>query len=681
MRRPGDERGTGSRGRERRRYRSGPRVTWDVIRGPQELIMGRRVDRGPQELPGSSGDISGSQDVFMGHREEGEDDAQGSFNMAPQDMIMGEDKSLKNGEQGSKDQVRDHREGTAPRGHGDPGDSEEYECKGGLQKEFSEVELENLGRDSQKRKIRHKEKIEGSQRHVGCSPKAKGTSCRDPDRCYHEMKRGDQVEESVEENGESCHKALCSVKCEKLLSLSSQQNIQKMPGSQDMYREYSDGEAQGDLNCGPQESSSVSSTDISQQEEENGLLDLYRGGDEDTVQTTDEKGLRLEGRSPDNVGSHDIELVNAKGLMQGFSGLGKSGLVDNHIGTLEVCDKESARMFFLKEKSDIQEAIKGSTHEVLAERDSKERSDVVGCYGERSPGNGSSGSAEWIDLEKSHNIHGAMGKPFRTDSGGVDEWDGSWGEEMEDKRSNNLNHEHADYGVSSKLNQNQSCIEGALDDGNQGKLEEGGTWCWCLQLYLGQAGASEHCESNLVAGMKSPESGYSLNSTLRVGEGPGSCSEEEGADSLSRVHVLPIKKTSRIAETPELQEWVNWWQGWAGSCRSGPGHRRGKGTAVWGCREEARGEGQKPQDVWVMREWTSRESGRRNGREQGISGGDVWVLREQEVDRRGAGWPLGEQDVWVPRDTRKLRGSPLIAGNIKWTPQSSKPGFLDKGEP
>ncbi|XP_069596121.1 uncharacterized protein [Ranitomeya imitator] len=276
----------------------------------------------------------------------------------------------------------------------------------------------------------------------------------------------------------------------------------------------------------------------------------------------------------------------------------------------------------------------------------------------RSPGNGCSRSTEGLNMEQGNY---RSGDPPR----GLGRCEKKWDDEMEEKNSNPIN-------CLSLAHQAGSAAPSSLEGCGTG--ERAGAWCWCLQLYLGDAEGTRHVESDEE---QSAESGYSMSSTLRVGEHPDKINGDGGAH-LGDIPEPLTKKGGKLGDTPELQEWVNWWQGWAGSCRAVSGRKRGKPAQSWGCREQARGDGQKPQDVWVLREWARRDGRKAGGNGPRVSGGEVWVLREQEEQKQSSAWPLGKEDVWVPRVPRKPRSAYFMSDNTKWTPHS---GVSDREDP
>ncbi|OCT81720.1 hypothetical protein XELAEV_18024228mg [Xenopus laevis] len=368
--------------------------------------------------------------------------------------------------------------------------------------------------------------------------------------------------------------------------------------------------------------------------------DLYRGADEMDDETSQgAEGdicteMSFKGRSLDQVQSEkELEATYGVNWSGEFNGRADRGTSIQGL------------MFF---KEDFQEKAHRGKILAVSERNCGK------CSGdeERSPGNGSSGSADGTDIEISISCTSGC----RERGLGSNRWNESWQGEMEEVKN---------------FAEGPPCV---LQHNQEAKADAQSTWCWCLQLYLGEMGGSDPSDGETLVEMKSPGSGYSLNSTLRFGENSSERNGEVNGGEITEAHVLS-KKGGKGRDTPELQEWVSWWQGWSGSCRKGSGRRKGKGAPVLGCRGEARGSGQKQQDVWVLREWARKDGGRHAGG-QGVPGGEVWVLREDERGKQNPVWPLKEQDVWVPREPRK-KGEQLNE-NSKWPSWRAKSGSLDK---
>lgn len=595
-------------------------MTWDVIRGPQDLIMGRRVEEVIRE------DWSGTEDSTS-HIEGDDEDVQ---ERGSAEAIGGCSSHYAIGEQAHQTLTRSHTDEDKSWGKGntksvpqgvtggsrgsagercmvagdcawgdmrDPGpvdpssDQLPCEARGGadgrdMEKVQERMEMpEGSNQDAQALQKRKKKCKSSKEKKRG---QANGGHKRWEERSFPDLYRGQSLEEEEE--------AL----------------VQDVRG---------EGEIREDSQC-ESSSSSAEVTDIGTSE-----VDLKDQGQESNGNKG--RSMVIEGRGPKEGLPFSKEISNSPGVIKGYS-------EEHH----EECPHSN-----------------GSYRDVL-----------------RSPGNGCSGSAEGLEMEHGNS---PSGDPCSALCRCEREWDG----EMEEKNSNPTNFQHVQFVT-------QNCSAPACPMGSKGppivegcgSVEEKGTWCWCLHLYLGDSEGTPHVEGDAVNEGQPRESGYSMSSTLRVGEQI----EERSGDGAVNLGDIPeplTKKGGKVGETPELQEWVNWWQGWAGSCRAVSGHRRGKSAPAWGCRGEARGEGQKQQDVWVLREWTRRDGDKRGENGPRVSGGEVWVLREQEEGKQDSAWPLGTEDVWVPREPRRQRSAYFMADNSKWTPRSAKPGVSDRGEP
>lgn len=655
MRRPGEERGAGARGRERRRYRGGARVTWDVIRGPQDLLLGRR---GPQEgLCEQRGEEGGHGGYGLGAEDEEDDEARDL-----QEEVMSDERSPRSSERGSMETISAYivRSGSQ---------QEEKACQGLSRSCTSEerywgegsdqvTSLEGGGRDQDPqdmaRDCRLGETSNGSQSDGERAPRREDIDPPEALQCgshaievkehsagCHDTDHRDQ-EEADRPGAENSH----------LDMQVFQKRQRKNKGGKEKKRSKANGA------CRDQ-----SRTDGDQRMEESSFQELYRG-----LSVEEEDGQPDAGgeESPCVLGRCKTEAsyrLPEKELRQGDMGTESNWSK----ATPQGCDCQGSReaLFPPKDKNGLLEVMKSHRDDLESKADYGGSSEFYSCYRSefRSPGNGSSGSGEGAEMEQG-NYHGTC-REVTYDLG---KYERVWNCEMEDKNFNPLSNQHIEpetWVCSSPSHAKPLHVEDS---------EEVGTWCWCLHLYLGETEATTHDENDILNDKRSKDSGYSLSSTLRVGE-----RSDEHHRSDGDIPEPLTKKGGRVVDTPELQEWVNWWQGWAGSCRAVSGHRRGTKSQILGCRGEARAERQKQQDVWVLREWTRRGSGRRGGGQR-VSGGDVWVLRNQEAGKQGSAWQLEEEDVWVPREPRKQKGAYFVTDNAKWGPHSAKPGVSDKGE-
>lgn len=622
MRRPGEERGAGTRGRERRRYRGGARVTWDVIRGPQDLLLGRR---GPCEQRGDGGYEQGA--------EEEEDEARDL-----QEEVVSDERSPRSSERGSMETISAYivRSGSQQEEKASQGLSRSCTSEERYWGEGSDqvASLEGGSRDQDPHDMTRDCRLgEIAPRREDLDPPPEALQCGS-----HTIEVKDHRAECHGTDQEEAEKSHLDVQV-------FQKRQRKSKGGKEKKRSKANGACRDH-----------SQPDGDHRMEESSFQELYRG-----------LSVEEEDSQPDAGGGEGSPCVLGRCKPEATYRLPEKELRQGDVGTWSKgCDCQGSReaLFSPKDKNGLLEVMKSHRDELEGKSDYGGSSECYSCYRSefRSPGNGSSGSGEGAEMEQG-NYHGTC-REVTYDLGKYERVSNC---EMEDKNFNPLSNQHIEsetWVCSSPSHAKPLHVEDSR------KLEEVGTWCWCLHLYLGDTEATAHDENDEK---RSKDSGYSLNSTLRVGEG----SDEPHRRDRDIPEPL-TKKGGRVVDTPELQEWVNWWQGWAGSCRAVPGHRRGAKTQILGCRGEARAE-QKQQDVWVLREWTRRGSGRRGGGQR-ISGGDVWVLRNQEEGKQGSAWQLDEEDVWVPREPRKQKGAYFVTDNAKWGPHSAKPGVSDKGE-
>ncbi|XP_018420445.1 PREDICTED: uncharacterized protein LOC108793976 [Nanorana parkeri] len=683
MRRPGDECGAGARGRERRRHRGGARVTWDVIRGPQDLLMGRRgTQEGLCDDRAEGGTEGGNGSYSEGAEEE---DEIRDLQEAP----MSDERSPRSSERGSVETISGCIVHSGSQ-HG-TGSLQEEKAYQGLTRSYTSEE-KYWGKDSGEITSLevasgHQDMASGHQDMASdCSlgdirsesqsdgeriPEREDIVHQEPANVLQYMSNGSEVKD---------HKGGCNEshprnqgEAEKHLSEKSQLDGQvfqkrqrKNKGSKEKKRSRANGV------CREQ-----SIQDGQQRMEASSFQELYRGlsvEEEDTQQDA-EAEASSEGGSRCFLSGCRTEAayvrVSEKELRQDKMG----PEISWNKAITQGCDGRGSgeeALFSPKDQNGLLEIMKSHKGGDLENKgDYSGSSEVYSSYRSefRSPGNGSSGSGEGTEMEQG-NYHGAC----REVSYDLGRYERDCNCEMEDKNFNPLTNHHIEprtWVCSSPSHDKPVNVE------DRGNLEEVGTWCWCLHLYLGDTKDTSHGENEIMNDdeERSKECGYSLRSTLRAEERPDGHNGRDDGDIPEPL----TKKGGRVVDTPELQDWVNWWQGWAGSCRAVPGHRRGARTQILGCRGEARAERQKQQDVWVLREWTKGDSGRRGGGQK-VSGGDVWVLRNQEAGKQGSAWPLGEEDIWVPREPRKPRGAYFVTDNAKWGPHSAKPGVSDKGE-
>ncbi|OCT84073.1 hypothetical protein XELAEV_18022211mg [Xenopus laevis] len=630
--------------------------------------MGRRVDRDSsdslestgeesvsQEHAGCNKEESPQQDVLMGHRVDRNEFGRGDLNLGTVDVCVGDANCQGKAEPRVPDRcstqvtcahslVTEHpaESGTQElfRVHRKEGSVGQEKVHMVLHKDSGEDRLKgDMSRSGKENETSHdclwKENVE-IQGNGEKSPRQSVSACREVERDHQgNGKKVALVDVLIPENDQPTEQLLCERQDSQQppdLNSDEQRNCLKDidRSNQEVLWDYKDRGKRADKNS----------------------QDLYRGVDE----MDDEMVQGAEGSICMEMRLKEFANLKKSDKMQNYNELETKCSVNwsrDYVGKGDGVTSIEGLMFF---KDGFQEkSYRGNILSVSEKNSEKCPEDE-----ERSPGNGSSGSAEGADME----IAISCSAGCKERGMGSESWNPCWEGEMKEVK-NFANHHQADADGS-------PCV---LQHNQEAKVEAQSTWCWCLQLYLGEMGGSDPSDGETLVEMKSPGCGYSVNSTLKFGENSSEDNGEENGDEITEAHVS-CKKREKARDTPELQEWVNWWQGWSGSCRKGTGRRRGKGVPVLGYRGEARGSGQKQQDVWVLREWT-RKDGVRHVGGQGVPAGEVWVLREDERGKQNPAWPLKEQDVWVPREPRKEKEDQL-SGNSKWPAWSAKSGILDK---
>ncbi|XP_071974514.1 peptidyl-prolyl cis-trans isomerase FKBP2 isoform X1 [Engystomops pustulosus] len=678
MRRPGEERGNGARGRERRRHRGGARVTWDVIRGPQDLIMGRRME----DWSGSEG--NGSRDVPEGigalPRSCTEEDtywARGHSKSFPQEVASGS-QIMGTGAWRQQEGISTQQQCEDARGTGawrqEQGITTQQQCE--------DARGMGTGAWRQEQGITTQQQCEDARgMGTGAWRQEEGITAQQQCEDARGLGTGGWIQEEGVSSQQQCEDArgMGTGAWRQEEGINTQQQCEDARGMGTGAWRQEEGVSQQQCEDGGMGTGACRKAEgigVQQQCEDargmDGVHDrvaVATGGNRDAqVLQKRKKKSKEKKRGKANGSSGFQDLYRGQSLEE------ETDTRENSQCELSSSSAEATDMG--TSQGDYRQEINGNSGPLIGNQGrgfkeglgvAKSNSDEVSKTSPqsnrgyrdvvRSPGNGSSGSGEGLEMEQDNNRS-----------------EGEWNGEMEEKNCNPIHHQHLQLvpqNCPSLAHQVVSAGQSTLDCGT---VKETGTWCWCLQLYLGdREGSPQVVPSESPDEGQSREYGYSMSSTLRVGENlrDGSSCENQGD-----IPEPLTKKGGKMGETPELQEWVNWWQGWAGSCRAGSGRRRGSAQA-WGCRGEAR-EGQKQQDVWVLREWTRREGEKRGENGPRGSGNEVWVLRNQEEGKQDSAWPLGSEDVWVPREPRRHRSAYFMADNTKWTPRSAKNGVSDK---